>query len=288
MGRLHSLLRFLERIRQSLTVPLKLDVHAVEHCNLNCKSCCHYSSIAQPEFLDPEVLEKNLMKLSKFQSSFHAFQILGGEPLLHPDLADIMDISRKYFDKIRITLTTNGILLLNDDKLPHAFWQSCKKNNIVIRLTRYPVKIDYQAIEKKTEEKGIELELYYDRAAETRWGLYRLQEKDIRSRLNRIKCFRYRYCNMKNNLQLSGDKIYPCPMSAYVRHLNKFFNRNFKIGKKDYVCVDNLRHILQLRRLIFFSVPFCQYCGSGRLVTKWGISGKDIHEWVDTSKDDKL
>ena len=36
---------------------LKYEVHLTEHCNLNCKSCFHYSSIAEKDFLDVDEYE---------------------------------------------------------------------------------------------------------------------------------------------------------------------------------------------------------------------------------------
>lgn len=283
--RINNNKKFIFKIRQCLSIPFKLDVHAVEHCNLNCKGCSHFAPIAAPKFLDPTELGKNLSKLSKFQSSFYALQILGGEPLLHPRLAEIMDVSRRYFDKIRITLMTNGILLLEDDKLPPSFWEACKKNDIVIRVTKYPVNLDYDEIERKVRQKGIKFELFKDRSGVNNWTKYQLHEKDIRKRLNRFKVFKLKYCKSINCLQLVGNKIYPCHLSAYVDHLNVAYNRNFVISKKDYIDINSLKNIRQLKKLLVFSIPFCKYCGSGTPRTDWQKSKMTIDEWVDTRYD---
>ena len=44
-----------DELERKVRIPrnkLKFEVHLAEHCNLNCKSCFHYSSIAKEEYLD--------------------------------------------------------------------------------------------------------------------------------------------------------------------------------------------------------------------------------------------
>ena len=43
----------------------KIDIHLVDHCNLKCKSCTHFSSIADEFFLDIDEFEKDMRRLSK-------------------------------------------------------------------------------------------------------------------------------------------------------------------------------------------------------------------------------
>ncbi len=47
--------------------PLFLDhieIHLVEHCNLNCKYCSHFSSIAEKKFYDVNKYEKDMARLA--------------------------------------------------------------------------------------------------------------------------------------------------------------------------------------------------------------------------------
>ena len=50
---------------------------------------------------------------------------MGGEPLLHPKLTEIIDATRKILPSTRILLFTNGILI---DKLNPNVWEILKKN----------------------------------------------------------------------------------------------------------------------------------------------------------------
>ena len=99
----------------------------VHHCNLNCKGCDHCAPIAEEEFVNLKQFENDLKKIKKTFNSINAFSIMGGEPLLHPQLIEIIKISRKILKKTVILIYTNGINLENQ---PEKFWEICKKNKI--------------------------------------------------------------------------------------------------------------------------------------------------------------
>jgi hypothetical protein len=44
---------------------MKIDIPAVEHCNLSCKGCTTFGPIAHESFLDPGSYEKDMKKLSE-------------------------------------------------------------------------------------------------------------------------------------------------------------------------------------------------------------------------------
>ena len=87
-----------------------LDVHIVDRCNLNCKGCCALSPVAGEWFLEISEAKKDLFELSR---KVRIFQIglIGGEPLLHPKLIDLIQIVREAYPKASVVITTNGILL---------------------------------------------------------------------------------------------------------------------------------------------------------------------------------
>ena len=43
----------------------KIDIHLVDHCNLNCRGCTHFSPLAQEFYLDLDSYECDLTRLSK-------------------------------------------------------------------------------------------------------------------------------------------------------------------------------------------------------------------------------
>lgn len=62
------------------------EIHLVEHCNLKCKACDNYSSIAEEEYLDIENFENDMKRMRELFSGIQLIRLLGGEPLLHPNL----------------------------------------------------------------------------------------------------------------------------------------------------------------------------------------------------------
>jgi uncharacterized radical SAM superfamily Fe-S cluster-containing enzyme len=114
---------------------LRFEIHVCEHCNLNCKGCGHFSPLAKKHFLDPAVFERDCRQLSKLSNRrVELIDLMGGEPLLHPQITKIFEIARMYFDDT-IQLVTNGILL---EKQNDVFWESCRRQRIDILISRYP------------------------------------------------------------------------------------------------------------------------------------------------------
>lgn len=62
----------------------------VHHCNLECKGCDHCAPIAQEEYVELKTYKKDIEKMKKIFHRINSFAIMGGEPLLHPKIIDIM------------------------------------------------------------------------------------------------------------------------------------------------------------------------------------------------------
>ena len=132
-------------------------VYLTEHCNLNCQMCNTFSPIAEPAYYNVEHYEIDCEKLSKLlKKRTHKIILMGGEPLLHPELVKFMKITRKLFPSYttKIELLTNGILLLS---MSDEFWQTIKKYNIELTLTKYPIDLDYKKIEQKACTYNIDI-----------------------------------------------------------------------------------------------------------------------------------
>ena len=100
-----------EKLRIKLKLYSFLEIHIVDHCNLKCEGCSHFSPIADPWFISLEDYEKQIRTAARFfRKKIEEFHILGGEPLLHPDIEKIMSITRKYFCDNEISVVTNGLL----------------------------------------------------------------------------------------------------------------------------------------------------------------------------------
>ena len=95
-----------------------LEYHIADHCNLRCDHCCSFSPILKKWFADAGEFESDLRAVSRVVAP-QFLKIVGGEPLLHPELERLLTIARSLEVGRRIQLTTNAFLI---DRLTPRGW----------------------------------------------------------------------------------------------------------------------------------------------------------------------
>ena len=117
---------------------VNLDYHIVHSCNLACYGCNHWTDIYSLKGQIPaEIYETEVRqwvnKLLEVDLQYKAFNILGGEPLMHSNLMQILDYTVDIFKNTTtsVGLVTNGLLW---HKYPTLF-EYCLDNKIRIRLS---------------------------------------------------------------------------------------------------------------------------------------------------------
>src|SRR5580693_201025 len=88
--------------------PILAHIIPIRRCNLSCEYCNEYDDFSKPVPL--ETMKGRIDQLARLKTS--AVTLSGGEPLLHPDLDDIIAHIRKY--PIISGMITNGYLLTPD------------------------------------------------------------------------------------------------------------------------------------------------------------------------------
>lgn len=253
---------------------LFFDIEVTEHCNLNCKGCDSLAPLAGEEYLDPAECEKDLSKLSEISGGMvHHINILGGEPLLHPDIEKFMTLTRRYFPVGRIVIVTNGILLKS---MKQKFWETCKENEIVLGVTKYPLQLDYEWIVGRAEKAGIEFQWFGDDRGD-HWVHTRM---DLSGQMNETESFANCW-NANNCTVIEHGKLYPCPRVAKTRHFNSVFKTNMPISDKDYLVIENIKSLEEVMSFLTHPIPFCRFCRSGDSYEEaWAVSEKKIEEWL--------
>jgi organic radical activating enzyme len=89
-----------------------LEYHITDHCNLRCDHCCSFSPILKKWLADPVAFREDLIAVRRVVRP-EFLKIVGGEPLLHPALEELLVTAHELQVGARIQLTTNGILLRN-------------------------------------------------------------------------------------------------------------------------------------------------------------------------------
>lgn len=256
---------------------LKFEVQVAEHCNLNCKNCSHYAPLAERSFLDIARYQKDCVRLSElFGAEMEQIRLVGGEPLLHPQLIDIMRITRKSFSFGRIRLVTNGVLLPNMDE---EFWRACQVYNIEIAPTKYPVNFDYALWERYARSKGVSYKLYNngEESKRMRRNLIGVQGRQYVER-------NYYHCVWANRcLTLRNGRLYGCEVPAHAYHLKKYFDLNIPLSERNSVDIYQVNSADELMTSINRPIPFCRFCNlnSQEFEEDWGPSRRDRYEWID-------
>lgn len=197
--------------------------------------------------------------------------LIGGETLLYHDLNKAMEMARRYFPWARISVFTNGLML---PKMSEEFWDKCRKLDVVMAITRYPIRFDYDKVEELCREKGVEVEIFGDRGmADSFFRLPLDPEKKQNKWLSHFRCCSY------GCITVDRGRIFPCSMSACVKHLNSRFGTDFTWEKGDYIEVSELKDVREIKRLRNFPVPFCGYCRRQE-TTEFGPSRREKSEWM--------
>lgn len=119
-------------IRNGKIQNVTCEINISLHCNLSCRACAHLSPVSPYYNMEPEILSRDLDLLAKYYHVEH-IRFIGGEPLLHPGILELIDITLKSGITEKVRVVTNGVLLW---KMPEDFWKKVQE----VHVTAYPGK----------------------------------------------------------------------------------------------------------------------------------------------------
>ena len=246
------------------------------HCNFCCAYCSHYSTIA-PEYLLPlDIFKRDIKRMSKILNGrINTLRLLGGEPLLNPNIEKMMILSAEYFPDAVKNIGSNGLLLKD---MPQSFWNTLKETGFKIEVSTYYKYPDYYNITQYDKMKNEHGEyIHFSRGVNE----FRLANLDNNPKSE--DDYNFELCEKKYACtQIDNGKLSMCAPMAYV----KFFNAKFK----DYAVKIPDNHFLDIYKissleeiLSYFKEPkdFCRYChmGHNQEHRPWTITKRDVSEW---------
>jgi organic radical activating enzyme len=129
------------------------EINVVHHCNLSCRGCSHASPVMRRHLADPDVVHRDLAALAPHYRPQHV-RLLGGEPLLHPALADIVAAVRRSGIAERIRMITNGTFL---SRMTREVWDGIDE----LHVSLYPGHLleaqERQRWNARAAEHGVEM-----------------------------------------------------------------------------------------------------------------------------------
>jgi organic radical activating enzyme len=189
----------------------RCEINVAEHCNLSCRSCSHLSPVLSKSFADPDVVARDLTALSR---SYHAkvVRLLGGEPLLHPDLPAVIDAVRRSGACDSIMVVTNGLLL---PRMTAAFWSSIDAVEVSVYPGRSLTASAQQACAETAERHGVALRF---RACDEFQESYSETGTDDTDLVDRI----FTTCNIAHRWRCHNvidGWFFRCPQAHYIPKL---------------------------------------------------------------------
>lgn len=118
-----------------------LEVHVADHCNLRCKNCTMMANLVEhPVFPDFEETMEGVRKARTFFDHVKIFRILGGEPLLNPELEKYIDSIREIYPYTDLRLVTNGCLI---PAASRSLFECLRRNRVNLYISYYKISADY-------------------------------------------------------------------------------------------------------------------------------------------------
>lgn len=246
------------------------ELNVVYHCNLSCRACSHLSPTFKKEFVDPDKVFNDFHTLAKFYHPEYV-KLLGGEPLLHPKLIDVIKAIRQSKISEHIQVCTNGKLLL---KMSDIFWQEIDEINISVYPGQELTKKKISEIKNKAKKYHVEVKLFYfDNFRESYSELGTTNTELIRRIYSTCKIAHIWRCHT-----VVDGYFYKCPLSLLIPKV--ISPKTFRIDYQDGIKItDSPEFTQELLAYLQSSEPLssCSHC--------LGSAGKlRQHEQIERNK----
>lgn len=192
---------------------ININYHIIDRCNKNCIACGHYAPLAPQDDkgVSVEDFRKDLELINFLRPHIDRFYITGGEPTLHENLKELIEVAANWFDNVWVV--TNGINLdfikENSDFI--------NKSGVHFIMTNY----NMNRVKEAANILGYIERFYIKSLDDERGNRVKFNSKHLSKQVvnpdnlqcNRGKCVQYRY-----------GKLYMCQLSANLHLLKNYRN----------------------------------------------------------------
>tara|TARA_Y100001970_G_scaffold293483_1_gene440576 strand:- start:5282 stop:6517 length:1236 start_codon:yes stop_codon:yes gene_type:complete len=234
---------------ESITYLRSLDIMITTKCSMKCESCANLMQYYKAAKNTDDQILSAVEILSKNVDEISEFRVIGGEPLMNKQWADIVNGIVEQDNNRKIFVYTNGTIVPKTDQL-----KSFNGKNINFYIT------DYGNLSRninKLEESLIDHKINYFRKPAGNW----VDCSSIRkhNRTPKDNSILFQECCAKQLYTLLNGRLFTCPFIANAQELNAIpdnqadyvdlFSKNVDLKQK-------IRKLVKMNK--FF--PACDFC----------------------------
>ncbi|MDQ3761021.1 MAG: hypothetical protein M3460_04785 [Actinomycetota bacterium] len=182
-----------------------LEVVVFHHCNLRCRACAYLAPVQRSALADPVQLGRDLATLSHASEA----RVLGGEPLLHPEITTALSAIRESGVCDTIRVITNGLRL---SQAPQGFWDAVDEVSVSVYPGRELCQDAADATRRAAKEHGVTLKFKH-------FDYFRESYSEIGTSDDGLVERIYRTCQMANTWRchtIWRGRLYRCPQSLFL------------------------------------------------------------------------
>jgi len=249
-----------------------LEYHISFHCNLKCAGCTHFSNIISGErFGDLDHFCNDLMRLQELFWGIGKIRLMGGEPLLNPELPEFIYASRAAFPDADIRVVSNGLMLRGD---MIQVLDAMRVTATYFDVSMYPpTASSIERIASICSSHGVKLTVTPDIS-------------DFTAGMNTHGCSdpvtTHRACPASHCAYLCDGLISTCAMPQLIDIYNEKYGLDISGSDSDVTDIyeEDLDGYALLDRLKS-PMDICRYCDERRRPYKWFVSTEpEAAEWI--------
>lgn len=247
-----------------------LEFHIADHCNLNCRGCEHYSGLVKsPHFPNFDRFERDMIQLHKFINDIGVIRILGGEPLLNPEINRYIELNRRLYPQSTLFVVTNALLL---PKMPNSFFETLLAQKAMLFISYYlPLQSKMQSIRQMLHERGVP---YFLTQLNEQFSI----KQTLRPHNQPHEMFLH--CHQAHCHNLYEGKLAACFLPFTTKYFNEYFGKNLpEDGAIDLYDPTMTTH--KLKALLNTPFERCRYC-TPPVMINWSTIKKPstLSDWV--------
>ncbi len=237
-----------------------LEYHISFHCNLNCKGCSHFSNLVnEPRFGDYDRFCQDLIRLRELFWGIGKIRLMGGEPVLNPELPKFVYAAREAFPDADIRVVSNALMIRKEQT---ELFRAMRECAVYFDVSMYsPTAAVAPHIAEICKEEQVVFTVTPP-VREFAAGM------NLTGDSNPAASFRT--CAARHCVYLCDGKISACAMPQLIGIYNEAYRTDITSGNRDVIDlyepglkgIDLIEHLKQ-------PMEICRYCDVSRRSFPW-------------------